>query len=81
MLHAMDEDGRSLVDPIVPASGRPQSREIAHERLACPFRRHFEATEQQLDGGGPDLLGKAVQMTEAFRRDLDLVHEESAGYS
>lgn len=81
MLYAVHQYDRRLIinlvhDPIIAPAGGPQSREFTHEGLAYPVWSRLEATEHQLDRRRTDLLRETVEVTQALRSDLDLVHED-----
>ena len=79
MLGSMDEyDVIALVDLVddaeLPASRRVQTLELTPQRLACPVRVLRDGPQDRLDDRGTHLRRKPVEVPEAFRRDLDLVH-------
>ena len=76
MLGAVDEDGvRGLVelvdDPELAAPSRVQPLQLAAEGFPGARRVIGDRTQDGLDHGSPDLGREAIQVPEAFRRDLD----------
>lgn len=84
MLHLVDQHGVCFVvdlvdDSVVAPSSRPQPVELTFERLANPPRLLRQRPEDQLDGSGPDLVRKPVEVTKPFAGDPDLVHAGRSG--
>ena len=76
----MDEhDVRSLVDLEdhleLTSSSRVQPLKLAPEGLPGSLRVLGDRPEDRSDDGQSNLRWKPVEVTEALRRDLDLVHE------
>ena len=62
-------------DPIVAPPSGAQPLELAEQRLARALRVRGDGGVDRLYCSSADLLGKPVEVTEAFRRDPDLVHQ------
>ncbi len=80
MLSAVHEhDMRSLVDledhPELTSSSRVQPLELAPEGLPGSMRVLGDRPEDRFDDCRSNLRRKPVEVPEALRRDLDLVHE------
>lgn len=78
MLDTVDEDDLLLLvdlihHPVVAAARRPEPRELADERLPDAPRVRGERAQRKPKGGGANLLWQPVEMSQAFRGDLDLV--------
>lgn len=79
MLDAVDDNNlvffEDLVDdPVVAATGHSQPFELAEQRLAESPRILCDRSEQGTQSRLPDPVWQLVQMSEAFRSDLDLIH-------
>lgn len=78
MLHSEhDHDVGILVDlvddSIVAASRGVEALELTDERMPETNRVLGDRTQDRLEGCRPDLLGKSIEVPEAFGSDLDLV--------
>jgi hypothetical protein len=82
MLHAVNQNDVVLVDlvhdPVVPPPGRPQTGELADERLADPVRTLSQRADHERDGGVTNLRREAIEVPNALWGDVDLV-QASAG--
>lgn len=84
MLHTVNEHEMGVVidlvdDSVVAAAGRPQPGELADERLTDAVGIVSECAEHQRDGRRADLRRESVEMSDRLWRQLDLVHQSSAG--
>ena len=73
------DEVRSLVDledhPELTSSSRVQPLKLAPEGLPGSMRVLGDRPEDRFDDGSSNLRRKPVEVPEALRRDLDLVHE------
>jgi len=65
-------------DPEVSAPRRAEALELSAKSLARPIRLLGNRAEDRFEHGRPDLLGKTVEVSEAFGGDLDLVGQLQA---
>lgn len=80
MLRAMDEhDVCSFVDledhPELTSSSRVQAFQLASEGLPRSMQVLGDRSDDRFDDGRSNLRRKPVEVPEAFRRDLEFVHE------
>lgn len=80
MLSAMDEDDvRLLVDledhPELTTSSRVQPLKLSSQGLPSSLRILGDRPEDRFDNSRSNLRRKPVEVPEALRRDLDLIHE------
>lgn len=83
MLRPVDEDGSSVFIDLVDhseltTSGRAKTIELTPERLPRSLRVLRDRSEDRLDDRRSNLRRQSIEMPEAFRRDLDLVHDLDA---